>query len=133
MWRSRGVAGGGGGGEREGGGGDRGPPPPDATPPPPHPSTFPPAPRALPPPPPPAPPPPPPLFDSHRLRLRIRRPALSGRLFRAVALESAEDHATGTGLERAGDGELHLGVEMLPALFDDDHCAVVEVADALPC
>ena len=60
------------------------------------------------------------------------RPAPAAVAVGVRVAQPAEDHPPGAGLQGVGHGELDLLVQVRPALFDDDHRAVVEVADALP-
>ena len=49
----------------------------------------------------------------------------------ARAADSAEYHASGRGLQDAGDGNRHVLPDRRPALLDHDHRAVVQIADPL--
>jgi hypothetical protein len=46
-------------------------------------------------------------------------------------LVASEDHATGAGLQHAGDGDLDGSVDVVAPAFDDNHRSVVEIADPL--
>ncbi len=46
-------------------------------------------------------------------------------------LVAAKDHPAGAGLQHAGHGDADLLVDVVAAPFDDDHRAVVEIADSL--
>ena len=46
-------------------------------------------------------------------------------------LELAENHAAGAGLQDTGDADANFFAQVGSALLDNNHCAVVEVANTL--
>jgi hypothetical protein len=71
------------------------------------------------------------LVADDSLRQGRRRGASGLAVRHDPVLVAAEDHTAGAGLQDAGDKGADVFADVLAAALDDDHRAVLEVADAL--